>query len=128
MDDALTTYSLEEGMGATENKIPVPPCIVKTAGGTRVVIDLEDRAPRRRILKISADDVRIQIKSRIQNPGAVSEEIADFMRQLLGVRLSSVSVLRGDTLQQKVVEIADVEPEKVFERFQEAQGKRVANS
>lgn len=113
MDDALTTYSME-GTGAEQEHVPVPPCIVGTEKGTLVTLELEDRSPRRLILKISADAVRMQIKSSIQNPGAVAEEIADFMKALLGVKLSAVSLERGSHLRQKILQIQGVQPEEVF--------------
>jgi uncharacterized protein len=125
LDDALTTYSSEEGAGPLGGKPPVPPCIVSTpSGGTRAVLEIEDRAPRHMILKISADAVRIQIKNSAQNSGAAAEEILDYLRNVLGVRLAALSLERGETLRQKLFMVEGMDPERVFDKMQAEMNKR----
>jgi uncharacterized protein YggU (UPF0235/DUF167 family) len=119
-DDALTTYSADEGAGTAGGKPPVPPCIVAApGGGARVSLEIEDRAARAAVLKVSADNVRLQIKSAVQSSGAV-EELLDFLRGVLGVRLSAMEVGRGETPRHKVLTIDGLSPDAVFEKFQGA--------
>lgn len=120
LDDALTTYSAEEGAAGGTGKPPVPPCILPTAqGGCHVALEIEDRGPRCMVLKVSADYVRIQIKQAVQSSGAV-EELLDFMRGLLGVRLAQMQLERGETPRHKTLIIDGVTPETAFDKFQAA--------
>jgi len=119
LDDAVTATMLDDN--ATDNvgrgKPPVPPCIVRTANGTRVALEIEDRGPRRVVLKISADSVRVQIKSNVLSGNSV-EELLDFMRNVLGVKLSSMQLERGETPRHKLLTIDAVDPETVFDKLQ----------
>ena len=118
-DDALTTLSVDES-GASNTgsgKPPIPPCIVPTPqGGTKVALEIEDRGPRHSILKISADSVRVQTKNAVQNSGLV-EELLDFMRGLLGVRLAQMQLERGETPRHKTLVIDSLPPDVVFEKL-----------
>jgi uncharacterized protein YggU (UPF0235/DUF167 family) len=119
-DDALTTLSVDES-GASNTgsgKPPIPPCIVPIGpqGGTKVALEIEDRGPRHVILKVSADSVRVQTKNAIQSSGLV-EELLDFMRGLLGVRLSQMQLERGETPRHKTLVIDNVAADVVFEKL-----------
>ncbi|KAL4537905.1 hypothetical protein Ndes2526B_g04238 [Nannochloris sp. 'desiccata'] len=118
-DDALTTLSVDES-GASNNgsgKPPIPPCIVPTPqGGTKVALEIEDRGPRHVILKVSADSVRVQTKNAIQSSGLV-EELLDFMRGLLGVRLAQMQLERGETPRNKTLVIDNLAPDIVFQKL-----------
>lgn len=117
LDSALTTYSADEG-AAGRGKPPVPPCIAPTShGGSRVSLEIEDRGPRHVILKISADYVRIQIKQSVQSGGAM-EEVLDYFRSILGVRLAQMTVERGDTPRHKQLIIDGMAPDLVFDGLQ----------
>lgn len=119
LDNALTTYSASEGIADGE-RAPVPPCIVASnEGGTIVSLEIEDRGPRRLVLKISADFVRIQIKQSMQSSGAI-EELLDFVRNILGVRLSQLTLEKGASPRHKHLIIYGLLPESVFEKFNEA--------
>ena len=121
LDNALTTSSVDDGGaggGPTAKAAPVPPCISSTSqGGTQISLEIEDRGPRHAILKISADYVRVQIKNAIQNTAAV-EELLDFLRGILGIRLAQLHLTRGETPRHKVVIIVGVTPDVVFEKIQ----------
>ncbi|KAK9825691.1 hypothetical protein WJX81_004753 [Elliptochloris bilobata] len=117
LSGALTTYSIEESQAGVE-KAPVPPCILPVEDGTsQVSLEVDDRADRPTILKISADHVRIQIKSGISSEGA-GEEILEFVRAVLGVRLSQLSLLRGESTRHKLLLVKGVLPAKLFDQLQ----------
>jgi hypothetical protein len=65
---------------------------------------------------VSADSVRIQIKNAMQSSGLV-EELLDFMRGLLGVRLAQMQLERGDTPRHKFLVIDNLAPDVVFEKL-----------
>lgn len=128
LDNALTTYSADEGAGgAADGKPPVPPCIVSTPSGTQVALEIEDRGPRHVVLKVSADYVRIQIKQNVQNTTA-TEEILDYMRTVLGVKLAAMELARGESPRHKMLRIEGMAPEDVFSKLQGALKKPSARS
>ena len=118
LDEALTASMLDESAANTgKGKPPVPPCIVRTAnGGTRVALEVEDRGVRHVVLKVSADSVRVQIKHSVQSAGAV-EELLNYMRNVLGVKLAQLQLERGESPRHKVLLVDGVAPEAVFDSF-----------
>lgn len=127
-DNALTTHSVQTQQDGVEKgrtgKPPVPPCIVPAGpeGGAKILLDIEDKGPRCAVLKISADYVRVQIKHAVQSSRAI-EELLDFLRGLLGVKLSQMQVERGETPSKKLLFIDGVTPEDVFDTLHEAENK-----
>jgi uncharacterized protein YggU (UPF0235/DUF167 family) len=119
-DDALTTHAADEGGGGGaggEARAPVPPCIVAgPGGGCRVALELEDRAPRHAVLKVSADAVRLAIKASA-TAATATEEVLEFMRTILGAKLGDMALGRGETPRHKVLSVAGVAPADAFERF-----------
>lgn len=79
-------------------------------------MEIEDRGPRHVILKVSADSVRVQTKNAIQSSGLV-EELLDFMRGLLGVRLAQMQLERGETPRNKTLVIDNLAPDIVFQKL-----------
>jgi len=68
-------------------------------------------------MKISADNVRLSITHGISHEDA-SEELLEFVRGILGVRLSQLSVMRGESTRHKLVLVKDVPPAPVFDKLQ----------
>ena len=75
------------------------------------------RADKAQIMKISADNVRLSITHGISHEDA-SEELLEFVRGILGVRLSQLSVMRGESTRHKLVLVKDVPPATVFDKLQ----------
>eukprot|EP00803_Ostreobium_quekettii_P008936 evm.model.scf_153.1 EVM.evm.TU.scf_153.1 scf_153:4386-6340(-) len=77
LDNAVAAYT-----GRTnENKAdtPVPPCIALVdPDGCQIALELEDKATKPDIVKISADSVRVAIVSSVSHDHA-NEEILEFM-------------------------------------------------
>lgn len=115
LDDALTTGNA----GALlEGKPPVPPCIqfFSSKTETRVCIELEDRGTKQAILKISAKAVRVQLKQSMQSLSVV-EELLDYMRLVLGAKLSEMSVEDGDSPREKILVVRGMDGEQVFNKL-----------
>lgn len=86
MDSAVTTYSTADDPSGSGVIVPVPPCIraLDAAGGaTAVTLEVDDRARGTGILKVSADAVRLQLKTSIIAEGA-AEELLEYLRSILG--------------------------------------------
>jgi hypothetical protein len=63
-------------------KVPVPPCIsVGRDGLTEVVMEVDDKAGKAALIKISADAVRLQITSNISHDAA-KQELLQFLARV----------------------------------------------
>ena len=115
LDNALTTGNV----GAlVEGKPPVPPCIQFSAkkNQTKVCVELEDRGSKQAILKISADAVRVQLEQSMQSLSVV-EELLDYMRLVLGAKLSDMSIEDGDTPRDKLLVVTGMTGEQIFDKL-----------
>jgi len=115
LDDALTTGNV----GALlEGKPPVPPCIQfsTNTNQTRVSIELEDRGSKQAILKISAHAVRVQLKQSMQSLSVV-EELLDYMRLVLGAKLSEMSIEDADSPREKILVVSGMGSDQVFDKL-----------
>lgn len=120
LDGALTTFATaEEAARSSTGAPPVPPCITysSSADRTRVIIRLEDRGSRLAILKISADAIRVQLKQSVQNTTQIVEELLDYMRKLLDVKLADMTIERGDTPRDKILLIRGIQADVVFQKL-----------
>ncbi|EFN56584.1 hypothetical protein CHLNCDRAFT_34979 [Chlorella variabilis] len=110
LDNALTTYTADEsGMG--EGKPPVPPCIIRVGKATQVALEVDDRGKRALVLRVTADFVRVQLKSGA-NAGHANEELLEMLRGVLGVRLGQLSLQRGESSRHKVLLVEGLSPGK----------------
>ena len=75
------------------------------------------RADKAEIMKISADNVRLSIIHGVSHEDA-NEELLEFVRGILGVRLSQLSVMRGESTRHKLVLVKAVAPATVFDKLQ----------
>ncbi|KAK9808911.1 hypothetical protein WJX72_006244 [[Myrmecia] bisecta] len=127
LEGALTSYSVQErGMG---DATPVPPCILGVQPNImQIALEVDDRADNPQLIKISADYVRIQISSAISHDDA-NEEILEFMRSMLSVRLGQLSLLRGESTRHKLLMVEGMTPSAAFEKLQaQLTGARAAPS
>lgn len=118
LEDAITSYSSQDpAQGASA---PVPPCIsALDKDTTQVSLEIDDRADKPAIIKISADHVRIEIVHAITAP-ETNEEILEVMRAILSVRLSQMSLIRGESTRHKLLMVQKVKPADVYQRLQKA--------
>eukprot|EP00891_Asterochloris_glomerata_P007027 jgi/Astpho2/7027/fgenesh1_pg.00107_%23_70_t len=118
MDGALTSYSSQDPAGAKAS--PVPPCIqALNHDTTQVSLEIDDRADRPSMIKISADMVRIEITGAVTAP-ETNELILEFMRSLLAVRLSQLSIIRGESTRHKLLMVTKLKPDEVYQKLQAA--------
>lgn len=83
-------YILNEAVAAYAGRVnekktdtPVPPCIVHVEPeGCQIALEVEDKATKPDIIKISADSVRIAIVSSVSHDHA-NGEILEFMAKVL---------------------------------------------
>ena len=68
-------------------------------------------------MKISADNVRLSIIHGVSHEDA-NEELLEFVRGILGVRLSQLSVMRGESTRHKLVLVKDMVPATAFDKLQ----------
>lgn len=118
LEGSVTSYSSQDpAQGASP---PVPPCILPLdQDTTQVSLEIDDRADKPSIIKISADHVRIEIAGAITAP-ETNEEILEFMRALLAVRLSQMSLIRGESTRHKLLMIQKIKPADVYQKLQKS--------
>ncbi|KAL6771129.1 CGL128 [Auxenochlorella protothecoides x Auxenochlorella symbiontica] len=119
MDSAVTTYSTADDPSGSGVTVPVPPCIraLDAAGGaTAVTLEVDDRARATGILKVSADAVRLQLKTSIIAEGA-AEELLEYLRSILGTRLSQLSLERGEATRKPTLRITGLGPAAVYAKL-----------
>mmetsp|Transcript_23431 Transcript_23431/g.51441 ORF Transcript_23431/g.51441 Transcript_23431/m.51441 type:complete len:241 (-) Transcript_23431:392-1114(-) len=120
LDNAVSTYVNPGGIG---DKMLVPPCIVRNAAGaTQVRVDIEDRAHRPALVRISADSVRIHITINVAQEGS-NEEILNLFSKILNVRLSQLQLARPakpGSSRKRILIVDHLSPQEVFDKMQAA--------
>ncbi len=72
------------------------------------------------LIKISADYVRIGITQAISHSDA-NEEILEFLRSMLAVRLGQLTLVRGESTRHKLLMVTGTTPQEVFKMLEAAQ-------
>lgn len=72
------------------------------------------------LIKTSADYVRIGITQAISHSDA-NEEILEFMRAMLGVRLGQLTLVRGESTRHKLLMVTGTSPAEVFQKLEASQ-------
>lgn len=85
LDEAVAEYAGR--INEMKKDTPVPPCIMYVEPeGCQIALEVEDKATKPDIIKISADSVRIAIISSVSHDHA-NEEILEFMAKVLVMKL-----------------------------------------
>lgn len=115
-NNALTEFTANAGP-ATD--APVPPSIVpstaaREVGGelgpcVQVTLSIEDRASTASLLKITADSVRVQMTGSVAQGTEIESEVLEYMRGVLGVRLSQLALVRGQSPRDKLLRVWEVD-------------------
>lgn len=66
---------------------------------------------------MSADAVRIAITHGIAHEAA-GEEVLEFLRSVLGVRLGQLSLLRGESTRHRLALVKELPPATAFDKLQ----------
>ena len=122
MDGALSAFNFGSGQAAAEGgdtgETPVPPCIQQTSSGTvQVALEIEDKVRQRCIIKITADQVTVQVQNKAHHS---QEEIIEFFGKLLGVRLPQMSLLKGWSNRSKLLMVQGVTPQHIYKKCEKA--------
>ncbi|BDA44464.1 probable UPF0428 protein CXorf56 homolog at N-terminal half [Coccomyxa sp. Obi] len=118
LPDSVTAQSLLDGERGGREKPPVPPCILPIdTNATQISLEIDDRADQPEVIKVSADAVRIAITHGIAHEAA-GEEVINFLRGVLGVRLGQLSLMRGESTRHKLVTVKELAPAAVFDKLQ----------
>lgn len=112
LNDALTEFTADVG---TATDAPVPPSIAPCAaprdvGGdpetcVQVRLSIEDRAGSASLLKITADSVRVQMTGSVAQGGEIETEVLEYFRAVLGVRLSQLALVRGQSPRDRLLRV-----------------------
>lgn len=117
IDGALSAFNFGQTAGEG-GETPVPPCIQQTTAGTvQVALEIEDKVRQRCIMKITADEVTVQVQNKAHHS---QEEIIEFFGKILHVRLPQMSLLRGWSTRSKLLMVQGLSAQQVFERIEKA--------
>lgn len=122
MDGAVSAYSnveeqAAEGTGAKETP-PIPPCIQATKAGTvQIAVEVDDSAPRAAILRVSADEVGIQVSTEGSKSQDLGEKITEYLGKVLRLRLAQMKVEKGWSVRSKLLICEDITLEEAHRRL-----------
>ena len=110
-NDALTEFTADAGAAADA---PVPPSIAPSSAArelgvgaepcVQISLSIEDRASTASLLKITADSVRVQMVGSVAQPD-IETEVLEYFRGVLGVRLSQLRLLRGQSARERLLRV-----------------------
>ncbi|KAG1657191.1 hypothetical protein FOA52_003605 [Chlamydomonas sp. UWO 241] len=127
LDNSVSTYVV--GQSGTGGKMLIPPCISRNANGaTQIKIDIEDRAHRPALVRISADSVRIHVTINVASEGS-REEILGLFSKVLNVRIAQLQLARPakpGAGRKRMVIVDGVSAQEVFDKMQLAVNAEVA--
>lgn len=109
--DALTSHSSKEQKSSER---PVPPCIQREEGGSRIAVVLADLQPKAGLRRVGADEVTVAVLDPAED---VKEALADVVARVLRVKQSAIHVLPGKSTQSRVVKVENLSPREVYERL-----------
>ena len=114
LPDALTSYARNAGDAAAA--VPVPPCIQRLrAGNVQVALALEERAKSVALLRITADEVGVSVTRGAMSCNA---ELLELFAKALGCRQQQLSLLKGWSDRSKLLLVAGMPAEEVYQSLQ----------
>ena len=90
--------------------------VVDTEDGARFEVWAKPRAKKSRIAGVRGDAVEVSLAAPPVD-GAANAELVRFLSALLGIPKRGVVIVRGDTSQRKLVEVAGLSSEEVRTRL-----------
>ncbi len=90
--------------------------LVDVEGGVRFEIWAKPRAKKSRVVGERGDAIEVSLAAPPVD-GAANEELVRVLSELLDVPKRAVAIVRGDTSQRKLVEIAGVSAEEARRRL-----------
>ena len=99
---------------------PIPPCIQRTSqGALQIALEVEDRAPRSAVIRVSMDDVKLQVKAPARQ-GEANSELLERMSKVLRVPAANLSLLRGWSNRSKLLMVQQMQPHEAYKLLQDA--------
>lgn len=83
---------------------------------TRITIKVNPNSPRNEVAGYAEGILKLRLAAPPVRDKA-NKELVDFLSQLLGLRKSDISILRGHTSRNKVVAISGLTREEVIKRL-----------
>jgi uncharacterized protein (TIGR00251 family) len=83
---------------------------------TRLKVRIVPNARRNEIASISQEEVRLKVHAPAQD-GKANAELVRFLSESVGCPRSDIAIIRGEKARDKVIEIAGVSVEEVWERL-----------
>jgi len=122
LKDALSSFSNE----SEQLEAMVPPCILGNGeGGVQLMIDFEDRQKATKILSISADGLRMSVRTTLDSHKA-KDEVFEFFGRVLNKQFRDFALLRGvHGFSSRVLEVRGMGPEACYKKVYEAVKKGV---
>jgi uncharacterized protein (TIGR00251 family) len=91
----------------------------KKPAGRRLEVKVTPNAPRSAIVGWHGDVLRVKIAAAPQK-GRANRELIDFLSRLLGVKQSDISIIKGETGRNKVLEIRGINREEFMSKIQDS--------
>jgi len=137
MDNAVSAYANAEDVaqaqlaprgphhaGASPTpaaEVPVPPCIqLHKSGKVQIGLDIEDKTERVGILRITSDEVGIQVIVSGQKGQEYQMEVLEYLGKVLKLRLVQMELQKGWSNRSRVLMCEGITPQEVHERLQNA--------
>ena len=93
----------------------------KTKGGIIINVKVQPRASKKGIDCVAGDTLKVRLNSPPVD-GAANEQLIEVLSEELGVRKSSISIVRGLSSRHKAVEIKGVDTVSTINKFLKTEG------
>jgi uncharacterized protein (TIGR00251 family) len=83
-----------------------------TAGGVRIALRVQPRSARNRVVGLHGGALKVQVTAPPVDDAA-NRAVVALLAEWLGVSRSAVTVLRGHTARDKLIEVTSVDPDRL---------------
>lgn len=112
MDQAVSAFASGHAIEIS-GTAPVPLCIVPWGeNGCQMTLEIEDKATRAALMRVSADGIRVSVVSSISHEQA-NNEILKLFGKILGVRSTQLRVERGPSTRHRLLLVQDLSIQEV---------------
>jgi uncharacterized protein (TIGR00251 family) len=87
-----------------------------SAGGNRLEVKVTPNAGRNAISGLKDGVLQVKIAAP-PDKGKANKELIDFLSERLGVRKSAVTIIRGETGRNKIIDIMGMDREEALKRL-----------
>ena len=83
-----------------------------TAGGVRIALRVQPRSAGNRVVGVHGDALKVQVTAPPVDDAA-NRAVVALLAEWLGVSRAAVTVVRGRTARDKLIEVASAEPDRL---------------